>query len=66
MVVEGQCYKFLLLRGSEDMHLDWPGQETKDCWEMRNLQKSSKKFLPLGLTSEMNKLVSDVTAGSRR
>lgn len=48
------------------MYLDWPGKEAMGCREMRNLQKSSKKFLSLGLTSERSKLVGDPTARSRR
>lgn len=48
------------------MCLDWPGKEAVGCREMRNLQKSSKKFLSLGLTSERSKLVGDLTARSRR
>lgn len=48
------------------MCLDWPGKEAVGCREMRKLQKSSKKFLSLGLTSERSKLVGDLTARSRR
>lgn len=53
----GQCCKFSLPEGHRDMCLDWPRKEAMDCRERRNLQKSSKKFLPLRLTSEGIQLV---------
>lgn len=50
----------------EGVCLDWPGKEAMGCREMRNLQRSSKTFLPLGLTSEGSQSVGDLTARSRR
>lgn len=47
-------------------YLDWPGEEAISCRELRNLQKSSKKFLLLGPTSEGRMLVGDLTARARR